>query len=63
MGLSTLLRMLNQAGLLQVFKFFPVVFAPVMDFSVKHNSFIEAQFFSMYPAQINFNAFWRCVAQ
>lgn len=34
---STVLKMLNQVGLLQMFKFFPVVFSPVMDFSVKRD--------------------------
>lgn len=33
----TVLQMLNQVGVLQLFKFFPVVFSPVMDFSTKRN--------------------------
>lgn len=33
----TVLQMLNQVGVLQLFKFFPVLFSPVMDFSVKRN--------------------------
>ncbi|MGZ3592467.1 MAG: class I SAM-dependent methyltransferase [Syntrophales bacterium] len=33
----TVLQMLDRIGFLQLFKFFPVLFSPVMDFSVKHN--------------------------
>lgn len=33
----TVLQMLNQIGFLQLFKFFPVLFSPVMDFSIKRN--------------------------